>query len=182
MLLLAALPVMGQEYKIAIIGLVHSHYGGNLPAIVKNQHVKLVGIAETLPDLIAEAKGRGAKDVPFFDDYKKMLDSAKPDIVWAFVENNRHLEIARECASRKINVIYEKPLAYTYKDAQTIADLAKKSGIKVMCNYQMAWWPANLEAKRQVDAGAIGKPWRLHGIVGHGGKPCPFSFAIPRFE
>jgi predicted dehydrogenase len=33
----------------------------------------------------------------------------------------------------------------------------------------MAWWPANTEAKKQVDSGAIGKPWRMHGIVGHGG-------------
>ena len=29
--LLAALPALAQPYKIAIIGLVHSHYGGNLP-------------------------------------------------------------------------------------------------------------------------------------------------------
>jgi len=169
LLMLAALPAIAQDYKIAIIGLVHSHYGSNLPTIVKSPQVKLVGIAESIPDLVAEAKTRGAKDVPFFDDYKKMLDTTKPDIVWAFVENNRHLEIANVCAPRKINLIFEKPLASTYKDAQAIADLAKKYGIKVMCNYQMAWWPANLESKKQVDSGAIGKPWRLHGIVGHGG-------------
>jgi len=57
-----------------------------------------------------------------------MLDEAKPDIVWAFVENNRHLEILKECAPRHINVIYEKPLASTYKDALAMADLAKKHG------------------------------------------------------
>jgi predicted dehydrogenase len=169
LVILAVLPAFAQPYKIAIIGLVHSHYGSNLPAIVKSPQVKLVGIAETIPELIAEAKTRGAGDVPFFDDYKKMLDATKPDIVWAFVENNRHLEIAKECAPRKINLIYEKPLASTYKDAQTLAELAKQHGIKVMCNYQMAWWAANTEAKKQVDSGAIGKPWRLHGIVGHGG-------------
>ena len=33
----------------------------------------------------------------------------------------------------------------------------------------MAWWASNYTAKAQVDSGAIGKPWRLHGIVGHGG-------------
>ena len=178
LLLLAVLPAYAQNYKIAIIGLVHSHYGGNLPTILKSQQVKLVGIAETIPDLVAEAKSRGAKDVPFFEDYRKMLDATKPDIVWAFVENNRHLEIAKECAPRKINLIYEKPLASTYKDAQAIAELVKKYGIKVMCNYQMAWWPANTEAKKLVDSGAIGKPWRLHGIVGHGG---PGSGGAGRF-
>ncbi len=38
-----------------------------------------------------------------------------------------------------------------------------------MTNYQMAWWPANYVAKEAVDNGEIGKVWRLHGIVGHGG-------------
>jgi predicted dehydrogenase len=46
-----------------------------------------------------------------------MLDQAKPAIVWAFVENNRHLEIAQACAPRKIHLMVEKPLASVYKDA-----------------------------------------------------------------
>src|ERR1035437_9309441 len=108
LLTMAALPAMAQPYKFAIIGLVHSHYGTNLPRMLKNPDVNLVGIAETIPDLVAEAKQMGAANVPFFDDYRKMLDQTKPDVVWAFVENNRHLEILMECAPRHINVIYEK--------------------------------------------------------------------------
>jgi len=42
--------------------------------MAQSQLVKLVGIAETIPDLVAEAKQRGAANVPFYDDYKKMLD------------------------------------------------------------------------------------------------------------
>jgi predicted dehydrogenase len=38
-----------------------------------------------------------------------------------------------------------------------------------MTNYQMAWWAANYAAKAQADSGALGKVWRLRGIVGHGG-------------
>jgi predicted dehydrogenase len=39
----------------------------------------------------------------------------------------------------------------------------------VMTNYQMAWWPANYAARKEAASGSIGKVWRLHGIVGHGG-------------
>lgn len=168
LLLAFVLPVLAQPPKIAVIGLVHAHYRSNLPRMVGHSDIQLVGIAETLPDLVAEAK-QVAPDTPFFDDYKKLLDQTRPDIVWAFVENNRHLEIARECAKRKINLIFEKPLASTLKDAREIAALSHQYGIQVMCNYQMAWWPSNVQAKQLVDSGAIGKPWRLHGIVGHGG-------------
>ena len=167
---LAALPALAQPYKVAVIGLIHSHEGSYLPRMTRSEQIKLVGIAETIPELVQQAKERqGAKDIPFFDDYRKMLDETKPDFVWAFVENNRHLEILKECAPRHIHVIYEKPLASTYKDALAMADLARKYNVKVMCNYQMAWWPANQMARDEVEKGAVGKPWRLHGIVGHGG-------------
>lgn len=168
-LLLMTLPLAAQEYKIAVIGLVHSHVWGHLPEMLKGDQTKLVGISETNPELIAEAKNLGAKAVPIFSDYKKMLDETKPDIVWAFVENNRHLEMVEACAPRKINVIFEKPLASTYKDALAIQKLARKHSIQVLTNYQMAWWAANYAAKAQADAGAVGQVWRLRGVVGHGG-------------
>lgn len=159
---------MAQE-KIAVVGLVHSHVWGHLDKMIKGEPAKLVGIAETNPELIAEAKKAGASSVPFFDDVQKMLEETKPDVVWAFNPNNEHLAVVEACAPRKIHVIFEKPLASTYKDALAIKRLADKHGIYVMTNYQMAWWAANYTAKAQADAGAVGKVWRLRGIVGHGG-------------
>jgi predicted dehydrogenase len=133
-----------------------------------NAPARLVAIAEPNPALVAEAK-KSAPGVPIYDDYRKMLDEVKPDIVWAFVENNRHLEIVKECVPRKIQVIFEKPLASTYPDAKEIARLAAEHGIRVMTNYQMVWWPSNYAVKAEADRGAIGQVWRLHGTVGHGG-------------
>jgi predicted dehydrogenase len=137
--------------------------------MVSGKPAKLVGVAETVPDLIAEAKKAGVADNLIRADYARMLDETKPDMVWAFVRNSRHLEIVKACAPRKIHVIFEKPLAATYKDALAIRDLANKHGIYVMTNYQMAWWPSNYTAKRHADSGTVGKVWRLRGIVGHGG-------------
>lgn len=178
--LLAAGPLAAQEYKIAVVGLVHSHVWGHLASMAKGETpAKLVGIAEPNQELVAEAKKYTGDAVPFFDNYTKMLDEVKPDIVWAFIENNRHLEIAQACAPRKIQVMFEKPLASTYKDAQAIARLAAAHGIRVMTNYQMAWWPSNYAAKAKADSGAIGKVWRLHGVVGHSGPSGP-GWETPR--
>lgn len=164
-----ALPLAAQDYKIAIVGLVHSHVWGPLARVANGQTpAKLVGIAEPNAELVAEAK-KAAPDVPYFSDYKKMLAEVKPDIVWAFVENNRHLEIMQVCAPLKIQVMFEKPLAATYKEALEIERLATKHGVRVLTNYQMAWWPSNYVAKAEADKGTLGKVWRLHGIVGHGG-------------
>ena len=157
------------KYKIAVVGLVHSHVWGHLHTMVEGKVAKLVGVSEPNPELVAEAKKTGVADALFYSDYRKMLDETKPDIVWAFVENNRHLEVAEACAPRHINLIFEKPLASTYADAKKIQALANKSGIRVMTNYQMAWWPANYVAREAVAKGEIGTVYRLHGVVGHGG-------------
>jgi len=168
-LIALAVPVRAEPLKIAVIGLVHSHVWGHLERMIRQSSPKLVAIAETNPELIAEARKLGAAEELFVADYRRMLDQARPDIVWAFVENNRHLEIVRECAPRRVHVMFEKPLAATLKDALEIRRLAEQHRIRVMTNYQMAWWPANYAAHREASAGGLGRVWRLRGIVGHGG-------------
>ena len=173
LLLFLLLPAFAAEHTIAVVGLVHSHVWGHLMEIVSNQQIRLVGVAETEPELVAEAEKRGVPANLVFADWKKMIDQQKPEIVWAFVENNRHREIVEYSAPRKIHVLFEKPLASNYKEALAIRDLARKNGIYVMTNYQMAWWPANYTARELAASGAIGQVWRLHGMVGHGGPGGP---------
>jgi predicted dehydrogenase len=167
----AVLPPAAREYRIAFIGLRYYITWRFLSRILEGQGgpVKLVGIAETEPELIAEAKRRGATEVPVYADYHTMLDEAKPDIVWGFLENNRHLEVMQACAPRKIHVIYQKPLAATYRDALAIRALAQTHGIQVLTHFDIAFYPTTYAAKAKADSGEIGKVWRLHGIEGHGG-------------
>jgi predicted dehydrogenase len=187
LLLLAAPPLPAQEvpaakeYRVAYIGLRHHITWSHLDKIVKGESgpVKLVAIAETVPELVAEAKRRAAA-VPVYDDYNKMLDEVKPDIVWTYVENNRHLEVMQACAPRKIHLVYQKPLASTYPDALAIRGLAQKHGIQVMVNYDMAFYPTTHAAKAKADSGEIGAVWRMHGRVGHGG-PNSRDREIERF-
>ncbi len=169
LILFSIIPAAAQEPTIAVVGLVHSHVWGHLGRMIKGGPARLVGIAESNPELVAEAKKLGAADGLFFDDYRKLIEQAKPSIVWAFVENNRRLEIVQACAPRKIHVMFEKPLAAGFRDAVAIQKLARTHGIQVMTNYQMAWWPSSHAALAQAESGVIGKPWRVRGIVGHGG-------------
>ncbi len=159
------------RFRMAIVGLVHSHAWGHLRSIAGNPAVEVVAIA----DRNAELRALAAKDVPgaaLYDDYRKMLDEKKPQGVWSFVENDRHLEVTRECASRGIPVMFEKPMAATYEQAREMADIARKNKIQLMINYQMAWWPANYAAYDFAKGGSLGKVWRVRSVIGHGG-PAP---------
>jgi predicted dehydrogenase len=99
-----------------------------------------------------------------------MIDETKPNIVWAYVETSRHLEIVQYCAPRGINVMFEYPLSVTAQDAREIQKLAMQYHIRVLTNYQFwAWTAPTYAAKAAVDAGQIGPVYRLSGLLGHGG-------------
>jgi predicted dehydrogenase len=165
--------VSAAEHTIAVVGLVHSHVWGHLGKMVSGTPARLVGVAETEPELVENAKKRGVPAGLVHADWKKMIETAKPEIVWAFVENNRHREIVEFCAPRKIHVMFEKPIASTHRDAVAIRDLARKHGVYILSNYQMAWWASNYTAKEVIDSGQLGKVWRVRGVVGHGGPGGP---------
>ncbi len=171
---------------MAVVSLAHAHVWLHLGNMLSGGKVKFVGLAETSPDLIARAKRaeqspRPRPAVPdelIFTDYRKMIDQTKPDIVWAFTETNRHLEVVQYCAPRGIHVIVEKPLAATYKEALAIQKLARRHNIQVMTNYGSTWSAAQYAVKAAVDAGVIGPVYRLRAVVGHGGPGDPRKSAF----
>ena len=157
--------------KVGFIGLRHGHAWRQLSEISDIEEADFVGVAESIPGLVEAAK-KIQPNVRYAADYRAFVKETRPEIVWAFVENNRHLEIVEFLAPLGIHVIFEKPLAGSYADAVGIRELATRHGIKVMTNYQMAWWAANHQLRRMASDGSIGKVWRLHGVVGNSG-PAP---------
>ena len=51
-----------------------------------------------------------------FPDWVKMLDESRPEALTVTVPNKRHLEVVRECARRRIQVWFQKPLAASVAD------------------------------------------------------------------
>ena len=78
------LPALAQQqYKIAIVGLVHSHVWGHLGTMLKGGPAKLVGVSDPHPDLVAEVKKDGAQKMTFDDaeasGHAPQSDAPDPD-------------------------------------------------------------------------------------------------------
>jgi hypothetical protein len=89
--------------RLAVVGLDHDHVWGLLKDIAAEPNAELVAIADSRPALVDRAKTRVPASVAFYADYVKMLDEAKPEAVIVTTENDKHLEILRECAKRHIH-------------------------------------------------------------------------------
>ena len=155
--------------RLAIVGLDHDHVWGILKLIASEPDGELVAVADTHPELVQKAKAMVPESVKFFSDYVAMLDEVKPDAVIVTTANNRHLEILRACAQRKIHFDTEKPMAASGADAREMQRLARESGIKLRVNYGSAWPDATQEALRRIEAGELGNIQKILVQFGHEG-------------
>ncbi len=95
-----------------------------------------------LCDLIIEkAAGRATLvtegDKPaLYTDYIELLDEVKPEVVAVTTESGCHAQIAIECIKRGVNVLIEKPIALSMKDAREIVKLSREKGVKVAACHQ----------------------------------------------
>jgi predicted dehydrogenase len=159
----------GERTRLAVVGLDHDHVWELLKYMAGEPEAELVAIADPHPALLEEAKPQVPASVKFYADYIQMLDEAKPEAVFVTTENDRHLEILRECAKRHINYSVEKPMATTAADAREMERLANQAGIKLMVNYWNAWVAPSRELIRRVRNGDVGPIRKIIVQYGHQG-------------
>lgn len=159
----------GSKTRLAIIGLDHDHVWGLLKDLAAEPDAELIAIAEPRPALVNQAKPKVPASVKFYSDYVQMLDEAKPEAVIVTTENDRHLEILRECAKRHIHYSTEKPMATNAADAREMERLANQANIKVMVNYWNAWVAPTHDLYHRVRAGQVGPVQKIIVQYGHAG-------------
>lgn len=168
-MLYAQVNAADRKTKLAIVGLDHDHVWGLLKDLTEEPNAELVAIADGHPELVDRAKSKVPASVKFYSDFVKMLDEMKPDGVIVTTENDRHLEILRECAKRHINYSTEKPMATTAADAREMERLANQAGIKVMVNYWNVWVAPTHELYHRVKDNQVGPLEKIIVQYGHQG-------------
>jgi predicted dehydrogenase len=164
--------------RLAVVGLDHDHVWELLKYMAAEQDAELVAIADGHPALVERAKKQVPASVRFYEDYVRMLDEAKPDAVFVTTENDRHLEILRECAKRHINYSVEKPMAVNAADAREMERLADQAGIKLMVNYWNAWVAPSWELFHRVKNGDVGP---VHTMIIQYGHEGPKEIGVSKY-
>ena len=99
-----------------------------------------------------------------YEKYKEMID-AHPEIelVAIATESGVHAEIALYCIDHGINVIIEKPMAMSMKDAEEIIRRSAEKHVKVSACHQNRFNVAVQEMRKALEAGRFGK--LSHGSI-----------------
>ena len=95
--------------------------------------------------------------IQMYTNYREMLEKEKPELVAIATESGKHAEIAIDCINAGCNVIIEKPIALSLKDADEIIRLGHKKGIKVCVNHQNRFNKSIQKIRDAVDKNRFGK-------------------------
>ena len=92
-----------------------------------------------------------------YTDYREMLQKEKPELVAIATESGKHAAIALDCIEAGCNVIIEKPIALSLKDADMIIEAADRKGVKVCANHQNRFNKSIGKIREAVDKNRFGK-------------------------
>ncbi|NUM73068.1 Gfo/Idh/MocA family oxidoreductase [candidate division KSB1 bacterium] len=135
---------------IGKMGLLHAGIMNGL------EGVRLSAIADTSKFLLGFAQSL-KDDLNIYDDYREMLDKAKPDAAVLATPVFLHVPMAAECVKRGIPFFLEKPLSIVSRDADDlVADIEKKK-LTTMVGYMMRYVETFAKAKELLQSGALGE-------------------------
>lgn len=92
----------------------------------------------------------------FYGDYKKMLAEQKIDAVSIAVPTSLHCRVACDVLDRGVNVLLEKPIATSLKEAKEIIDKAQEKNLKLMIGHIERLNPAVRRLKQLIQTRRLG--------------------------
>lgn len=139
--------------RVAVVGL-DGHPGEITKPLKELPDVEIVALAA--PDSSSARRFAGGKPV-LYADYRRMLDSVKPDIVAVCNNNGERAAAIIEAANRRLHVIAEKPLALTRADLARVRRAVESNGVQLGMLLPMRYESPYLALRDIVRSGEIGE-------------------------
>jgi glucose-fructose oxidoreductase len=161
---------MSKTWKIAGINFDHMHMGDLLRMAKGHPQVEIVGVSDENEARVGPVLDRlGLPLSLFVADYRKLLESTKPDVVILCPATAKHAEWTEKVAPFGAHIFMEKPFAASLAEADRMIAAVKATGKQLVINWPLRWYPSHVTAKRLVDEGVIGEVTQVHYYDGNRG-------------
>ena len=137
--------------RILVVGV--NNFGQIHLSAIKNMDISIV---ERKSEIIEKSREK-FKISSVYSSYDEALND-RFDIVDLIVPHYLHREMAMKAMEMGSNVLLEKPIATSIKDAEDLITASRKFNVKFMVTDQYYFDPSVREAVRIIKNGEIGKP------------------------
>lgn len=124
--------------------------------------INVVGILGSSPEKSRQAaKSLGLPTA--YHNYEEVLADAAVQVIHITTPNRWHFDQASAALKAGKHVLCEKPLAMTSTESAALVELARQTGLAAGVNYNIRFYPLNLEARERVQGGDLGDIYSIHG-------------------
>jgi UDP-N-acetylglucosamine 3-dehydrogenase len=123
-------------------------------------HVELVAVADVDREQ-AEREARRYR-VPVYDDYRRMLEETKPNLVSVAVPTSLHHEVTLAALDAGAHVLVEKPIAASLEDGQRMIQHATEKGRVLTVGHIERFNPAVVELSHRLREEELGRIFSIH--------------------
>ena len=147
--------------KVAItgtgfMGTVHTE------ALKRLQGIDVIGIQGSSPEK-SKAAAEQLELPKAYDHWEDLVNDTEVDAVHICTPNRLHFPQTVDALKAGKHVLCEKPLAMDTQESAELVRLAKETGLVAGVNYNLRFYPLNVEAKQRVIDGELGK---VHSVFG----------------
>jgi len=154
--------------KVGIIGCGKVTERMHLPGYAKCSNVEVVAAADKIKKRAREMAEKFS--IPhIFTDYKKMLREVELDAVSVCTPNYLHAQMTVDSCRAGKNVLVEKPMATSMREAQRMINAAKRNKVILMVEQPRRFSRTTQVSKEILDSGLLGKILGVRGRLAHGG-------------
>lgn len=142
-----------QTINVAVIG------AGNMGSCHARNYFELPGarlVAIADPQKGAKYLARKFK-CNYYDDYQKMLDCETIEAASVAVPTSLHEQVALDLIKRRINLLVEKPIAGTVRQAESIIAAARRNNVILTVGHIERFNPAVRKLKKIIVRGGLGQ-------------------------
>lgn len=156
--------------KIVGINFDHFHMGDLLRMVHEQPGAKIVGICDEDPARMQDAiRNFALSSDAVFTDYRRCLETTKPDLAILCPATARHAEYVEKVAPFGVHILLEKPMADSLEEADAMIRAVEATGKAMMINWPLVWYPSHRTARRLIDEGVIGEVREVHYYDGNRG-------------
>ena len=124
--------------------------------------IDVVGIQGSTPEKSKAAAARlGLRKA--YASFDEILDDDEVTVVHLTTPNRVHFATARDALRAGKHVHCEKPLAMNAQESAELVALAEETGLLAGVNYNIRFYPLNIEARARIQAGELGDVFSIYG-------------------
>ncbi len=131
-----------------------------------NNRIEIVAVCDLIPERVDLLFSKtGYEGAPArYTDYKMMIENhPELELISIATDSGEHAKIALYCIEHGINLIIEKPIAMSLKDADEIIRKSEEKHVKVAACHQNRFNVAVQEMRKALETGRFGK--LSHGSI-----------------